>query len=162
MKYILFALCVLLTVAGCTSQTHIPSSSDTSDISVYYTFGVGEKNTFDSANNLYIKDLICNGTQEYTLVLIDEEKEEIKQTVILSSFFDLEEGYKQQGDILIMCSPSSAITLTITMDGKTHSVHREECAGGYGDILSIENALNQIIQEYEQKMNVPEPPCGYI
>ncbi len=133
------------------------------DFDIYYSFGVGEKNVLDSANNLYVKDMICNGeTQKYSFVLADEDKEKIKQAVIASSFFDLKETYEQQGDSKVLCSPSTTITLTITMDGKTNTVHREECAGSDADIRSIIDILNQIIQKREDEFVIKEPECGYI
>jgi hypothetical protein len=150
-------------VTGCTPQElNFDEMVVPSDFAIYYTFGVGEKNVLDSVNNLYVKDMICDESKEYTLILTDDEKQEIQRLIILNSFFDLEEGYEQKGNIVTVCQPSSTITLTITMDGKTHTIHREECAGGDGDIRSLTMALNQIIQEHEEKMEIPALQCGYV
>lgn len=134
------------------------------DFDIYYSFGVGEKNIFDTKNDLWIKDMVCDPSLNYTVALTQNEKKVIYEAIVKNDFFSLKENMLPSSGV--SCEPSSGLTLQVTADEKTKTVRwmcgYSESNPDYLKLKSITNTIQNIISKKESEMSVPEPKCGYI
>lgn len=143
----------LLVLSGCNSSK--------SDFVMRYSYGVSEKNIFDTEKNLYTKDMVCDPSEDYKVTLTEEEKKTIQDTAIKSNFFDLKSDMRQG----MMCLPSSSMTLNITIGEKTNTI-KWRCGfpsddPDYKKLKEIETTILGIISQKEKELNIPSAKCGY-
>ncbi len=188
---VLLSLIIIVIIGGCTQKTEIldDSSSQSEEISeetsqetseketaelgfdIYYSFGVGEKNIIDTKNDLYIKDMICDGlVEEYDFQLTEAEKMSIYNSVLENDLFTIKDEFTENCDLEGKClavTPLSTTTLKITLDGKTKII---KWSGDYIDeddpelekFQNVEKVIQNIIFQKEKEMNIEQPQCGYL
>lgn len=139
-----------------------------SDFNFVYSFGIGEKNRFDSKEELYVADMVCDPSIKIDMQLSKEEKQKIWQSVIENQFFELDD-FTETCNAFGMCrdvEPEHKITLSITANSENHSVHFRDAYFGNDKNLSKFNNIIETIQEIlDQKdeiKNLPTPKCAYL
>lgn len=138
------------------------------DFDFVYSFGVDEKNHFDSKQERYVADMICEPSIEIDLPLSKIEEQKIWQSVIENQFFELDDFIEicDAFGNCIMVEPEQKITLTITTNGEQHSVHYRE--GYYGNdknlfkFKNITKTIQEILDKKEEVKNLPTPTCAYL
>lgn len=188
---VLLSLIIIVIIGGCTQKTENldDSNSQSGEISeetsqetseketaelgfdIYSSFGVGEKNIIDTKNDLYIKDMICDGlVEEYDFQLTEAEKMSIYNSVLENDLFTIKDEFTEKCDLEGNClgvSPLSTTTLKITLDGKTKII---KWSGDYIDgddpelekFQNVEKVIQNIIFQKEKEMNIEQPQCGYL
>lgn len=145
------------------------------DFAVYYSFGVGEKNMFDSErvskgyDATYIKDMVCNPAVKYKVDVTDEEMEAINRAISENDFFNIGDDFTKNCDSKGICkdvSPLSTATLKVVSGGKTKTVkwsaaYSGDDEAGLKRFKNVETAIRNIISEKEREMAIPQPKCGY-
>ena len=139
------------------------------DFDFKYSFGVDEKNSYDSKTELYVTDMVCDDPIITPVPLTDTEKTLIWDSLLENNFFqmsDFTNNCDASGNCILM-EPESKITLFATADGIKKSVsYRESYIGKNGEPYSrfnnIINSLNEIFQDKEELDFLPKPKCAYM
>jgi len=138
------------------------------DFNFVYSFGIDEKNLFDSKRDLYVADMVCYPSIEIDVSLSKEEKQTIWQSITENQFFDLDD-FTETCDAFGNCrsvEPEQKITLSITANGKNHSIHfREAYFGNDKNLAKFNNIIETIQEILDQKdeiKNLPTPKCAYL
>lgn len=138
------------------------------DFDFRYSFGVGEKNSYDSKTKLYVTDMVCDDPIITPILLTQTEKTTIWDSISENQFFqmsDFTENCDDNGNC-IGVEPESRITLVVSADGIKHSVsYRDSYIGKNGKLYSnfdkIINTINEIFEDKEELKFLPKPRCGY-
>ena len=139
------------------------------DFEFKYSFGVGEKNLYDSKNGLYVTDMVCDDPLVTPVPLTETEKTIIWESISGNNFFQMS-NYTQNCDEFGNCigiEPESRITLFVAADGIKHSVsYRDSYIGKNGEAFSrfdtIIDTINGIFEDKEELKFLPKPRCGYL
>ncbi len=139
------------------------------DFEFKYSFGVGEKNSYDSKNGLYVTDMVCDDPLITYVPLTETEKTIIWESISGNDFFqmgDFTQNCDEFGNCIVM-EPESRITLFVTGDGIKHSVsYRDSYIGKNGEVFSrfdgIIETINEIFEDNEELKFLPKPRCGYL
>lgn len=148
-----------------TEPTNVPE-----DFDIYYSFGVGEQNIFDMKNNLYVKDMVCDPIEKYTVQLSESDKIAIYNSILENDLFNIKGEFTKNCNsegVCVTTTPLSTATLRITIDGKTKTI---KWSANYIDrddpdlkkFMNVEKVIQGIISQKEKEMFIPEPRCGYI
>lgn len=138
------------------------------DFGFVYSFGVGGKNVLDTKKMSYTKDMVCDPLVGINLNLSQNELYKIWDSAYKNGFFDLP-SFTDSCDASGNCkfvTPEQLTTLTITMDGKSHSVtHRDSYISKQGDnypkFQNVVNVIDTILDKKPAIQNMPKPRCGY-
>lgn len=140
-----------------------------SDFDFRYSFGIGEKNSYDSKTELYVTDMVCDDPIITPVSLTQIEKTIIWESISENQFFqmsDFTENCDDNGNC-IEVEPESRITLFVSVDGIKHSVsYRDSYIGKNGKLYSnfdkIIDTINEIFEDKEDLKFLPKPRCGYM
>lgn len=139
-----------------------------SDFDFRYSFGVGEKNSYDSKTELYVTDMVCDDPIITPISLTHTEKTIIWDSISENRFFQMSDLTKNCDDNrnCIVVEPESRITLFVSADGIKHSVsYRDSYIGKNGELYSnfdkIIDTINEIFEDKEELKFLPKPRCGY-
>ena len=139
------------------------------DFDFKYSFGVGEKNSYDSKSGLYVTDMICDDQIITPVPLTDTEKTIIWESISENNFFKMGDFTQNCDDAgnCILVEPESRITLFVSADGIKHSVsYRDSYLGKNGSLYSnfdkIIDMINEIFDDKEELKFLPKPRCGYL
>ncbi len=139
-----------------------------SDFDFKYSFGVGEKNSYDSKTELYVTDMVCDDPIITPVSLSQTEKTIIWDSIYESQFFQMSDFTKNCDDSgnCIVVEPESRITLFVSADGIKHSVsYRDSYIGKNGEVYSnfdkIIDTINEIFDYKEELKFLPKPRCLY-
>jgi len=75
---------IALVLLSCTDQGLSPQDRD---FNIQFKFGVGGRNELNTFQNTYTKDLVMDGTVTVSLVLSENELQEIEARLVESGFF---------------------------------------------------------------------------
>lgn len=160
---------MLITITGCVKTTTGYADEYPADFEIYYSYGVGEKNILDTASNLYVKDMICDSSKEYTWKLTDSEMSQIFWAISDNDLWDIKDNFTDNcnGDNCLVVTPLSTTTLRISYDGRTKIVH---WSGQYYSTQDPESkklqnvmvTIQTVIAQKELELNIEQPTCGYI
>jgi hypothetical protein len=139
------------------------------DFDFQYSFGIGEKNSYDSKTELYGTDMVCDDSIITPVPLTEIEKTMIWESISKNNFFqmgDFTDNCDDAGNCILM-EPEDAITLFVDGDGIKHSVsYRESYIGKNGKLFSnfnnIIDTLNEIFEDKKELEFLPKPRCGYM
>ncbi|QMU55024.1 MAG: hypothetical protein GKS07_09125 [Nitrosopumilus sp.] len=139
------------------------------DFEFKYSFGVGEKNSYDSKNDLYVTDMVCDDPLITPVSLTETEKTIIWESISRNDFFqmgDFTQNCDDAGNCIVV-EPESRITLFVAADGIKHSVsYRDSYIGKNGEpysrFTSVTDTINEIFEEKEELKFLPKPRCGYL
>ena len=139
------------------------------DFEFKYSFGVGEKNSYDSKNSLYVTDMVCDDPLITPVPLTETEKSIIWESITGNNFFQMGD-FTQNCDEFGNCigvEPESRITLFMAGDGIKHSVsYRDSYIGKNGETFSrfdsIIETIKEIFEDKEDLKFLPKPRCGYM
>jgi len=168
-NFIILAFLLFILASGCTERVEIPDEAST-QIDIYYSFGVFENNTLDTKNNLYVKDMVADPPIEYTMQLSDAEKMEIYQSVLDNDFFNIKNEFTENCNLIGICqtvTPLSKSTITITIEGNVKTVkasadYFDKNDPDYKKFRNVEQVIYNIIIKKENELNIPQPTSGYI
>lgn len=136
---------------------------------IFYSFGVGEQNILDTKNNLYVKDMICNKSKQYSIKLNDSEKNDIYSAIVKNDILNIKDDFTKNC-ILGICqdiTPLSGSTLKIEYGGKTKTIEWRANYFYKNDqdlkkFMNVEKVILDIIHKKELEMNIEQPKCGYL
>ena len=139
------------------------------DFEFQYSFGVGEKNSYDSRNSLYVTDMVCDDSLITPVPLTETEKTMIWESMSENNFFQMSDFTNNCDDSgnCILVEPESRITLFVTADGIKHSVsYRDSFIGkndkAFSHFDNIINTLNEIFEDKKELKFLPKPRCAYL
>lgn len=138
------------------------------DFGLIYSFGVGGKNVLDTKKKSYTIDMVCEPSTEISLALSHDELYQIWDAAHKNGFFDLTD-FTESCDAFSNCrlvTPEQQTTITITEDGKTHSVkyrgsYMPKPDDGYAKFQNVENTIQEILDKKLATDILPQVKCGY-
>ena len=165
----LFSLVMIIIISGCTQRIEIPTEP-TSQFDIYYSFGVGEKNILDTENDIYVKDMVCDSSKEYSVQLTEAEKTEIYNSISENYLFAIKKDFTKNCNEKGICQsvePLLSATLNIAANGKIKII---KWSANYIDnddpeLKRFQNVLKiiqDIISQKEKEMIIEQPTCGYL
>lgn len=139
------------------------------DFEFKYSFGVGEKNSYDSKSGLYVTDMVCDDPLIMPVHLTETEKAIIWESISENNFFQMDDFTQNCNEFgnCIRVEPESRITLFVAADGIRHSVsYRDSYIGKNGEAFSrfdsIIDTINKIFEDREELKFLPKSRCGYL
>ena len=143
---------------------------ETNHFDIYYSFGVGEENIFDTKNNLYVKDMVCEDPRQYTIKLSDNEKNRIYNSIIENDLLNIKEDFTENCNLLGICkgvTPLSTSTLKIEFHGETKAIkwsanYYRNNDPDLNKFRSVEAIIRDLISRKEAELNIEQPKCGYL
>jgi len=148
-----------------------PRSSDPlSEFEFNYAFGVGEQNILYTHEQKYVKDMVVEDDQVYTMALTPEEKEKIRQNIIANNIFAAKGDYVQNCDEKGVCMgvvPLSSATLNVWLSDQHKVFHWradyiDTNDAGVQRLQAVMKIINDIITAKEKEMRIPQPKGGYL
>ena len=140
------------------------------NFSIRYSFGVEEKNVVDTSKNMYMKDMVCDPSQDYEIVLDAEDLNKIYEALLENDLFSIKEDLTQNCDALGQCvevTPLSSVTLTVSINANKKTVKWRANYYNQNDpdvakFREIQSTIEEIISEKEEELEIPEPRCAYL
>lgn len=168
-KSLIILTLAFIALSGCTERIEIPEQSN--DFEIYYSFGVFEKNVLDTENNLYIQDLICDGsTKEHVFILSEAEKQTIYNAIRDNDLFNIKNEFTENCNLVGTCmdvTPLTTSTLKIQADGKTKEIiyrgnyiHRDDPELKKFNKVTI--TIQEIILQKRNELGIEKSKCGYV
>ena len=162
------AAAIIFALGGCTNVQETPPPTVT-EFSIYFSYGVGEKNIIDTDNNTYTKDMVCDPQKEYSLDLTREEKKEIYAAIIendmYSDSYDFTENCNIKGCQQI--TPLSSATIRIRFGEAITETHWKAnyINPDNPDVkkfLDMRDRIIKVIRNKEKEMGIEQPKCVYV
>jgi len=158
--------------ATTTLNTSEPNDTFTvpSTFTVYYRFGVGEKNIFDIQNHRYTKDMICEPSQEYYVELTEQEIDVLYHAILDNNIMNISDNFTRNWNdqgISFGVEPLSTARLTVTLNGQTKTIIW--AANYYNpndpEVIQLQNVthlIEEILSQKETALGIEQPSCGYL
>lgn len=171
--FFIFFIIFSIIISGCKERENTIDVNQgiSYQFDIYYSFGVGEKNILDTKNNVYVKDMICEPSIEYSIQLSDEEKTRIYNSITENDLLNVKDDFTENCDENGICQsvdPTSTATLKIMIDGKTKTIKWSENYIAQHDqelkkFQNVVKVIQEILSQKEKDIHIEQQTkCGYI
>ncbi len=181
-KALLIAITFIILLAGTMScGRYIPESSTPpggaptsstpapSGIDLIFKYGITARNTLDTFQGTFTKDMIMDPAITIELALSEEEMDSIYQKMVEIDFFNYPDKFSvdvPEGEIKTEVAPYSTYFFRVEYDGKTKELlwhdkitNSDEKADKLKELISL---IRNIIESKEEYKALPEPSGGYL
>ncbi|OGO30551.1 MAG: hypothetical protein A2Z29_11270 [Chloroflexi bacterium RBG_16_56_11] len=168
---IIFIFVVTLNGAsGCTQPTTPqPPATTPADFNLIFKYGITARNTLDTFQGMYTKDMILDPAITVELSLTQEEMDKIYQKMREIDFFSYPVKFAVgagPGEPVSEVTPYSTYFFKVTYDGHTREllwddkiIKKDEKADRLRELIEFIRGMVEAREEYKK---LPEPRGGYL
>jgi hypothetical protein len=167
------SLLVLSGVTACDNGTaggsHVSSPAGESDFNLIFKYGFSGRNTLDTYQGTYTKDMVADSPVTIPLSLNQEDKDKIYQKMVEIGFFDYPDKFAvivPPGELESRALPYSTYFFRVTYQGQTKELlwhekvtNSEAKADKLRELIGL---IRSIIESNEAYKKLPEPKSAYM
>jgi len=164
---ILFSLCLVVT--GCGGAATAQGTSQQNGFNFIFKHGVTGRNTLDTFQGTYTKDMIMDPAITTDLVLTKAEMDSIYQKMMEIDFFNYPDKFSvdvADNETKTEVAPYPSYFFRVEYDGKTkellwHAKYVNLDTPGE-KLMELINLIRNIIESKDEYKALPEPSGGYL
>jgi hypothetical protein len=164
---------LFLVVTGCgsivTAQGTADNTSQESGFNFIFKYGVTGRNTLDTFQGTFTKDMVMDPAITIELTLSGEEMDSIYQRMMAIDFFNYPDEFKvtvPPGELTGMVTPFSRYYFTVEKDSQIKKLSwADEITNPdikADKLRELINLIRSIIESKEEYKKLPEPSSGYL
>ena len=164
---------LLLSSTGCGNVAAVKGAADDtlqkSDFNFIFKYGVTGRNTLDTLQGTFTKDMVMDAAITIKLTLSGEEMDSIYQKMVEIDFFSYPDKFSvdvPEGELKTEVSPYATYFFRVTYGAKTKELlwhdkltNSDEKADKLKELI---NFIRNIIESREEYKNLPEARSGYL
>ena len=167
----LIAILALFVIAGCARATTpiTPGTTTPADFNLVFKYGITARNTLDTYEGTYTKDMIMDPSITIELRLSREDMDKIYQKMLQIDFFSYPDTFAiavTPGESVSEVTPYSTYFFKVTYASHTREllwhdkiVRKDEKAERLKELIDL---IRGIIESKEEYKKLPEPRGGYL